>query len=267
MRRFIISLVILIGFSFTAVADTVAEYQKLCDTGELNACVELATEYIEGRSIGQKYKAAREYLELACQYENAKGCSRLGVLYIEGLGVKKDIGKAKVFFEKGCDLGNVEGCKSLNYVSEMKVNDHKRKIEHNKQYINERFGFTLIYPGDIFVTKIISDNGDGITLYNRDKSLELKAYGSWYGDNIREIYHEELGWAKDAGQKVTYKVLKKNWFVLSGIDNKKQTIFYLKTYFRGGKSVSFRLEYPVRDKVKYNSLVSIVSKNFKIYGE
>ena len=263
MRRFIISLVILMGFVFTAVADTVEEYQKLCDTGELNACVELATEYIEGRSVRQNYQVAKDYLELACEYKNAKGCSRLGVLYIEGMGVEKDIGKAKVFFEKGCKLGDAEGCKSLNYLFEMKVNDHKRKIEQSKQYMNERFGFTLIYPTDIFVTRNLSDNGDGITLYNADKSLELKAYGSWYGDNIRGIYRDELGWAKEAGQKVTYKVLKKNWFVLSGIDRKKQTIFYKKTYFREGKSMSFRLEYPIVDKAKYNSLVSMISKNFK----
>lgn len=264
MKKISLILIILMGFVFTTVADTVEEYQKLCDTGELHACVELATEYIEGRSLGKNYKAAKAYLELACQYENAKGCSRLGVLYIEGIGVKKDIGKAKVFFEKGCDLGDDEGCKSLIYVSEMKVNDHKRKIEHNKQYMNERFGFSLVYSTDIFVTKILSDNADGITLYNADRSLQLKAYGSWYGDNIREIYRDELGWAKEAGQKVTYKVLKKNWFVLSGIDKKKQTIFYKKTYFRAGKSTSFRFEYPVKDKAKYNSLVSIINKNFKV---
>ncbi len=202
-------------------------------------------------------------MELACQYENAKGCSRLGVLYIEGIGVEKNMGKAKVFFEKGCGLGDAEGCKSLRYVSEMKVNDHKRKIEHNKQYMNERFGFTLVYPTHIFVTKNLSDNGDGITLHNADKSLELKAYGSWYGDNIREIYRDELGWAKEAGQKVTYKVLKKNWFVLSGTDRKKQTIFYKKAYFKDGKSTSFRLEYPIIDKAKYNSLVSTINKNFR----
>ena len=136
-----------------------------------------------------------------------------------------------------------------------------------KQYTNARFGFTLSYPNNLFVLKRFSDNGDGITLYNSDKSLELRAYGSWYGDDIRQIYRDEQGWAKDAGQKVTYKVLKKNWFVLSGTDRQKRTIFYLKTYFKDGKSVSFRLEYPLIDKAKYNSLVSMINKSFKIYGE
>lgn len=112
---------------------SVVEYKKQCGSGELNACVELATEYIEGKNLAKNYKIAKEYLELACEYKNARGCSRLGVLYIEGFGVNKDSEKAKLFFEKGCDLGNNEGCKSLKYLSEMKLDEQKIKTEHKKQ--------------------------------------------------------------------------------------------------------------------------------------
>jgi len=150
-----------------------------------------------------------------------------------------------------------------NLLSEI-VDKHNQTCSRDQgQYINERFGFTLIYPKNLFLTKILSDNGDGITLYNGDHSLELRAYGSWYGNNIKQIYYEELGWAKESGKKVTYKVLKKNWLVLSGIDEKKQTIFYLKTYYRKGKSSSYRLEYPIDDKEKYDSLVMMINNNFK----
>ena len=144
------------------------------------------------------------------------------------------------------------------------INIPEKKAGYQTEYTNGRFGFTLVYPENLFVTKILSDNDDGITLYNSDRSLELRAYGSWYGENIQQIYHEEQSWAEESGKKVTYKVLKKSWFVLSGIDMNKQTIFYLKSYFREGKSLSFRLEYPIADKEKYDSLVSTINDNFSI---
>lgn len=204
---------------------------------------------------------------LACSKGSSASCYQLGISYRDGVGVGQNAVAAKQFFNIGCDMGDSQACSMLSDIdlhgTRSNIDTSKTISENLKYYTSARFGFTLNYPENKFVTKILSDNGDGITLYNTDQSLELKAYGSWYGDNIREIYRDELGWAKEAGQKVTYKVLKKNWFVLSGIDRKKQTIFYLKTYFKEGKSMSFRLEYPTRDKEKYNSLVSTISKNFK----
>ncbi|MDD2450850.1 hypothetical protein [Sulfurovum sp.] len=144
------------------------------------------------------------------------------------------------------------------------INVTKEKAGYQAEYTNGRFGFTLVYPENLFATRILSDNGDGITLYNSDRSLELRAYGSWYGENIKQIYHEEQSWAEESGKKVTYKVLNKSWFVLSGIDKSKQTIFYLKSYFIEGKSLSFRLEYPIADKEKYDSLISTINDNFSI---
>lgn len=145
-----------------------------------------------------------------------------------------------------------------------KINFTEEKTGYQTVYTNARFGFTLVYPENLFATKILSDNGDGITLYNSDRSLELRAYGSWYGENMKQIYHDEQRWAEESGKKVTYKVLNKSWFVLSGIDKSKQTIFYLKSYFIEGKSLSFRLEYPIADKEKYDSLVSTINDNFSI---
>lgn len=154
--------------------------------------------------------------------------------------------------------------KELNHTTDSSMEDPQKKRKYQTEYTNGRFGFSLVYPENLFVTKILSENGDGITLYNRDRSLELRAYGSWYGENIEQIYHEEQSWIEESGKKVTYKVLRKSWFVLSGIDKSKQTIFYLKSYFREGKSLSFRLEYPIADKEKYDSLISTINDNFSI---
>jgi len=76
------------------------------------------------------------------------------------------------------------------------INVTKEKAGYQAEYTNGRFGFTLVYPENLFATRILSDNGDGITLYNSDRSLELRAYGSWYGENIKQIYHEEQSWVE-----------------------------------------------------------------------
>ena len=219
---------------------------------------------------GSLFSGVPDDYSQSCSEGDTHGCYQLAIAYRDGNGVRQDVAASKEFFKIACDMGDTQACDALNdkSVSRPEQSRAERKaVEerkgHQTHYNNERFGFTLSYPAKLFLTKILSDNGDGITLYNGDRSLELRAYGSWYGDNIKQIYRDEQGWAKESGQKVTYKVLKKNWFVLSGIDRKKQTIFYKKTYFRDGKSTSFRLEYPISDKAKYNSLVSMINKNFR----
>jgi len=283
--------------------NTLMKYRDACDRGDGSACYELGLLYDTGKeaniekanqlfmrscelndmhgcvAIASAMEAynrskAMEYYSKICERTGAM-CDYIAISYESGGdGLDKDLEKAKKYYQIDCTFGKKDSCQKVEEISYMlsfsrsysspnQTDSHKKKVNTVTQYTNERFGFTLSYPANQFVIKNLSDNGDGITLYNADRSLELRAYGSWYGDNIREVYYEELGWAKDAGQKVTYKVLKKNWFVLSGIDRKKQTIFYKKTYFRAGKSTSFRLEYLIRDKEKYNSLVSAISKNFK----
>ena len=230
---FVVKIVIFIGFMGTLLAGMLDDYSQACIKGDANSCYQLAIAYRDGSGVMKDTEAYRQYLEIACEMNNDRACSELN-----------------------------HKATTRPVQSQVKREAQEASLGYLKKYTNARFGFTLSYPAGQFVKKVLSNNGDGITLYNNDKSLELKAYGSWYGDSIRQIYRDEQGWAKDAGQKVTYKVLKNRWFVLSGIDRKKRTIFYLKTYFSRGKSASFRLEYPLRDKARYNSLVLTISRNF-----
>lgn len=135
--------------------------------------------------------------------------------------------------------------------------------EKSGRYINERFHFMLVYPEEIFVEKLLSDNGDGITLYNQDKTLELKAYGSLYGENIKEIYHDTLKWSAEAKEHVTYKVLRKNWFVFSGMTFENKRIFYQKTFYKKSGSVSVKLVYPAKNAKRYDKLLRDIMKNFR----
>ena len=234
MKKLLFDLTILIGFISYLTAGTVDEYKHACHSADMQGCYRLGLAYAQGDGVGKNIKAARSFLQLSCDNGITHACTALDSL------------------SKG-DEGS--------YPVKQAVNTQVRS--GNRHYSNGRFGFTLVYPGSIFRQKILSDNGDGIILYNQDKSLELRAYGSWYAESISDSYHDELQWAKESNKRVTYKVLKKNWYVLSGINDQKQTIFYQKSYFKEGKSSSFRLVYPIRDKKKYDSLISTISKNFK----
>ena len=207
-----------------------------------------------------------EYGE-SCLEGNIDKCYQLGIIYRDGVGVMKSSSEAKEFFEIACDLGNTQAClelknKTFKKTENVLLSKERNNIGYKSQYTNARFNFSFVYFSHLLVKKVLSDNGDGITLYNNDKSLELRAYGSWYGDNIKQIYHEELQWAKEAGEKITYKVLRKQWFVLSGVDRGGDRIFYQKTFFSNDKSASFRIEYPTKDKEKYNALVRLLNKSF-----
>ena len=221
MKKVIVSIIVLFGFTEMLFSGTVDDYGQSCLDGDVERCYQL------------------------------------GMMYRDGVGIEKNAQEAKDFFEIACDLGSKQACFELKN----KSIDRSKNIQ--SEYTNVRFGFSFVYPDDLFVTKILSDNGDGVTLYNSDKSLELRAYGSWYGDTINQVYRDELKWAKESAKKVSYKVLKKQWFVLSGTDREKQKIFYQKTFFKEGKSTSFRMEYPIKDKAKYNALVSLINKSFR----
>jgi len=122
------------------------------------------------------------------------------------------------------------------------------------QYQNDKFGFTVRYPGHIFTKKTLPDAGDGILFQGRD-GLECRIYGSWFSESVRESYRNVLRWEQEAGSRITYKVLKRDWFVISGIHKGGRTLFYQKTYFKKETSVTMRFLYRVKDKVRYDSLI------------
>ncbi len=122
------------------------------------------------------------------------------------------------------------------------------------QYQNDKFGFSVRYPGHIFTKKTLPDARDGIFLEGRD-GLECRIYGSWFSESIRESYRNVLRWEQEAESRISYKVLKRDWFVISGIHKGGRTLFYQKTYFRKDTSVTMRFVYRVKDKARYDSLI------------
>jgi len=143
-------------------------------------------------------------------------------------------------------------------------------------YKNTRFGFSGQYPSKLFINKFESDNGDGVILTSQNRKVKCTFSGSnnVLESTLKEEYYSQLKSAKnDSTKKITYKVLKKKWFVTSGYNYTNKTIFYNKIFHTKNNSsnidifTGFYLEYPTKDKKRYNSLVKIISKNFEPYKD
>jgi hypothetical protein len=140
-----------------------------------------------------------------------------------------------------------------------------------ESYGNGRFNFFAKYPSNLFDDKYQSTNGDGITLKNKSKNIEVLFYGSLavLNFNIKDEYKSHINYIKeDKNREITYKRIKRNWFILSGYDYSKRVIFYSKTYMinkedNGDVFITYRIEYPIKDKKKYNYLIKLINSNFR----
>lgn len=95
-----------------------------------------------------------------------------------------------------------------------------------EEYCNERFAFCVTYPSGYFSEKVYADNGDGVTMYAQDGTIEADIMGAYnvmnwtvedivnnYFKTIREkpmevelveLYTDEsYGWAK---MKYNYEI-------------------------------------------------------------
>ncbi len=130
-----------------------------------------------------------------------------------------------------------------------------------KQYTNARFGFTISYP-DFLTTKIEPENGDGITLYNKDKTTKLITWGS---NNVLEAtaaseYRDELKRIKN----ILYKQQKGNWYVISWKEG--SNIHYKKCIINEDTMYGFEVQYPESEKDKYDKIIEKLNGSFKILG-
>lgn len=150
---------------------------------------------------------------------------------------------------------------------------HSLIAETLETYTNDRFFYSAAYPADIFVDKSYPENGDGVWLRDHAKSVQLTLSGSYavVSDTMREAYDNAINWYSETKEiEITYKIQKKNWYVISGYDHKKQHIFYEKRFWYevdGSKIIAgYLLSYPIVERDKYNALITTLNQQFH-YGQ
>ena len=133
-------------------------------------------------------------------------------------------------------------------------------------YSNARFGYEVEYP-DILLPQEEALNGDGRQFISADGKSALTVYGAFnvLDLSVEDIYRATIDEYKKDGKKVVYKVIDKNWFVLSGYDGDK--VFYIKTlrnYMRDDNDIdaTFIMTYPRTENSTFDKITERISSSF-----
>lgn len=140
----------------------------------------------------------------------------------------------------------------------------QRDEKKYRTYHNIRFGYSISYPADILIPQGEAENGDGQKFLSRDGRTEMLVYGSHNSNNqtLRQVYEEETApTPAHPNRVVTYQVLRRNWFVASGVAGDK--VFYQKTFLKKGIFKTFRIEYDQSESRVYNPVTAKISGSFK----
>jgi hypothetical protein len=125
-------------------------------------------------------------------------------------------------------------------------------------YENARFGYSIQYPSDLLLPRDEADNGDGRIFSNN--ASEMRVFAS--NMLLHETLNGEFNALLKEHKKVSYKVLRKNFFVVSGVKDKR--IFYQKTIARpDGVFLTFYIEYVEEERADYDKIVAKIVGSFK----
>lgn len=125
-----------------------------------------------------------------------------------------------------------------------------------RTYSNARYGYSVAYPVGILIPQGEPDNGDGQVFRSKDGKAEMRVFGS---NRLDRSLGDEFKTAQE-NRNVTYKVLKKDMFVVSGTENGK--IFYQKTLVRGDVFKTFMIEYDETARATFDSITARISRSF-----
>jgi hypothetical protein len=157
-------------------------------------------------------------------------------------------------------------------IKESSLNDYNYKVELDSskseqdgtiiknvrtgfnKYCNSRYNYCLDYPV-FLIPQNESNNGDGRKFISDDLKTEMSIFGSNYPYSLNSYLS-----ISSENKHITYKVVKNNWYVISGYEN--GLIFYQKTVLKDGVFKTFHLTYPKSIKKDFDFYLPIIVKSF-----
>ncbi len=86
-------------------------YTKSCDAGNAGACDALATIYEAGKVVKKDMKKAVPLFEKGCKIGSGDSCLSMAIFYQSGAeGVAKNAASSDNYLQKACELNNAAGC-------------------------------------------------------------------------------------------------------------------------------------------------------------
>jgi hypothetical protein len=145
------------------------------------------------------------------------------------------------------------------------VADARNSQDKYSTYINVRFSYSISYPTSLLIPQGEADNGDGQKFRFRDGKATMSVSGIHALDEtLLHRYNEQLQEGRGDNRSTptfTYKVLRPNWFVVSGRDGDR--IFYQKTILRKGVFKTFRIEYDKALSDVFDEVTKRVAASFR----
>jgi hypothetical protein len=131
------------------------------------------------------------------------------------------------------------------------------------EHRNEKYGFSLKYPGEVFKLERTSEAGDGHVFVTQDGHARLLVGALVNGSGFTPVgYQDHVARQSYSKFKVTYRPVGRSWFVLSGEGDGK--IFYEKVIFScSGRLInSFAMIYPKERRDVFDPLVEQIEDSF-----
>jgi hypothetical protein len=137
-------------------------------------------------------------------------------------------------------------------------------------YCNHSYNFCMSYPASLVEPQPESPKGDGREFTAKQGGAKITTWGNEAPsfavegvadfdpkEEVKKVYNQAM-----EGKKITYKVLKDSWFVISGTAA-NGTIFYQKTMLKGVNFITVLLEYPESEKSTWNLQCGKVANSLK----
>jgi hypothetical protein len=133
-----------------------------------------------------------------------------------------------------------------------------------REYRNERFGLSLLFPADVFTPDRAAEAGDG-QLFQSEVGGARLLVGALVNDSgfSPASYQSYIARKSYSQFQIDYRPLGQSWFVLSGEGNGR--IFYEKVMFScGGRLInSFAVLYSIGERGAFDRIVERMEKSFR----
>lgn len=128
---------------------------------------------------------------------------------------------------------------------------------------NDRHGFLIAYPIEVFEQKSDPATDEGRVLYSRDGKAQLLV-GAFENEEQTTIaaYRDYLLRENYPGANIDYAPVRDRWFVLSGTIGDKE--FYERVSFTcGGRLInSWAMVYPKAENAFYDRIVEAIARTY-----
>lgn len=129
------------------------------------------------------------------------------------------------------------------------------------EYFNDRFGYMVAYPADLYPEPRVAANNDGITLQSTAPSSELLVWGSHNALGHRSAYEAACPYGCNGE---TYRVATRRVGVSSGRDG--GSIYYIRCV--GDRDLArfacFSLRYREADRTRFDPVIEILSQSLRL---